>query len=149
MPNRRDFIKVSAAAGVASAAMTMNASSYDNVAGANERINIAFLGVGGRCQQHIDIINNLARQNGNVRPVAVCDVWDGDSTLSRGTGRGLYPSARKCGLNEDDHEHVTKDYRRILDLRDVHVACIAAPDHWHAKMAIDAAAAGQHIYCEQ
>src|SRR4051812_34102287 len=82
MPNRRDFLKTSAAAGVASAAMTMKASSYDNVAGANERINIAFLGVGGRCQQHIDIINNLVRQNRGVRPVAVCDVWDGDNTLS-------------------------------------------------------------------
>src|SRR5438270_12808974 len=110
MPNRRDFLKVSAAAGVASAAMTMKASSYDNVAGANERINLAFLGVGGRCQQHIDVINAMVRQNANVvRPVAVCDVWDGDPTLSNGTGRGLYPSARKCGLNPDDREHVTKD----------------------------------------
>ena len=88
MPNRREFLKVSAAAGVASAAMTMNASSYDEVAGANERINIAFLGVGGRCQQHIDIVNNLVRQNRGVRPIAVCDVWDGDNNLSNGTGRG-------------------------------------------------------------
>ena len=53
MPTRRDFLKVSTVAGVASAAMTMKASSYDNVPGANERINIAFLGVGGRCQQSI------------------------------------------------------------------------------------------------
>ena len=149
MPNRRDFLKTSAAAGVASAAMTMTAASYDKVAGANERINVAFLGVGGRCQQHIDIINNLVRQNHAVRPVAVCDVWDGDATLSRGTGRGLYPSARKCGLNADDRQHESKDYRRILDLREVHAVAIAAPDHWHAKMAIDAAGAGKHIYCEK
>ena len=149
MPNRRDFLKVSAVAGVASAAMTMKASSYDDVAGANERINLAFLGVGGRCQQHIDIINNLVRLNRGVKPVAVCDVWDGDATLSRGTGRGLYPSARKCGLNPDDRQHVVKDYRRILDQREVQAVCIAAPDHWHAKMAIDAAAAGKHIYCEK
>jgi predicted dehydrogenase len=149
MPNRREFLKTSAAAGVASAAMTMNASSYDDVAGANERINIAFLGVGGRCQQHIDVVNNLVRQNRGVRPVAVCDVWDGDNTLSNGTGRGLFPSARKCGINADDRQHVTKDYRRLLDLREIQVVCIATPDHWHAKMAIDAAAAGKHIYCEK
>jgi predicted dehydrogenase len=149
MPNRRDFLKVSAAAGVASAALNMKAASYDNVVGANERINVAFLGVGGRCQQHIDVINNLVRQNRAVRPVAVCDVWDGDDRLSNGTGRGLYPSARKCNINVDDRQHVTKDYRRILDLREVHVACIATPDHWHAKMAVDAAAAGKHIYCEK
>src|SRR5947209_11895160 len=113
MTNRRDFLKASAAATAASAVMTMNASSYQNVAGANERINLAFLGVGGRCQQHIDIINNLVRENAAVRPVAVCDVWDGDATLSNGTGRGLFPSARKCGLNVDDAQHVNKDYRRI------------------------------------
>lgn len=153
MPNRRDFLKASAAAsvaGAASAAMTMNASAYQNVAGANERINIAFLGVGGRCQQHIDVINKMVRDNtNNVRPVAVCDVWDGDATLSNGTGRGLFPSARKCGINPDDRQHVTKDYRRLLELREVNAVCIATPDHWHAKMCIDAAAAGKHIYCEK
>ncbi len=150
MPNRRDFLKVSAAASVASAAMTMKASSYDSVAGANERVNLAFLGVGGRCQQHIDIVNALARANANsVRPVAVCDVWDGDETLSNGTGRGRIPSARKCGINVDDTTHVTKDYRRLLELREVDAVCIAAPDHWHAKMTIDAAGAGKHIYCEK
>ena len=148
MPNRRDFLKTSALAGAASAAMTMNAASYADVAGANERINIGFLGVGGRCQQHIDIVNRLTRA-GKVKPVAACDVWDGDSTLSNGTGRGLYPSARKLGLNPDDRQHVTKDYRRVLDLREVHAVCIAVPDHWHAKMTIDAAGAGKNIYCEK
>jgi len=144
-PDRRDFLKSSAAG---TAAVTLAASSYQRVVGANERINLAFLGVGGRCQQHIDVINRL-RQAGGVAPVAVCDVWDGNEQLSRGTGRGLYPSARKCGLNADDRVHVTKDYRRILELREVDAVCIATPDHWHAKMAIDAAAAGKHIYCEK
>src|SRR5262249_33499344 len=82
-------------------------------------------------------------------PVAVCDVWDGDEALGRGTGRGLYPSARKCGLRRDDAVHVTKDYRRLLGLREVDAVCIATPDHWHAKMCIDAAQAGKHIYCEK
>src|SRR5262249_57351816 len=109
--NRRDFIKTTAA-GAAAASLT--ASSYARVQGANDRIGIAFLGVGGRCQQHIDIINDFVRQRrNNVAPVAVCDVWNGNETLSRGTGRGLFPSARKCGINPDDRQHVTKDYRRL------------------------------------
>src|SRR5207253_1606797 len=81
--------------------------------------------------------------------VAVCDVWDGDPELGNRQGRGLYPSAQRCGLNRNDAQHVTKDYRRLLELREVDAVCIATPDHWHAKMCIDAAGAGKHIYCEK
>ena len=79
--------------------------------------------------------NDLRRENANsVAPIAVCDVWDGNEQIMNG-GRGLYPSARKCGLQRDDRQHVTKDYRRILELREVDAVCIATPDHWHAKIA--------------
>src|SRR3989442_15509964 len=149
MPSRRISLRPSALAGVAGAAMTMTAKSYTQVSGANERIGIAFLGGGGRCQQHIDVVTRFVRENRGVAAVAVCDVWNGNERLSRGTGRGLYPPARKCGLNVDDRQHVTKDYRRLLDLREVDAVCIATPDHWHARMSIDAAAAGKHIYCEK
>jgi predicted dehydrogenase len=150
--NRRDFLKTSAAAGaVASAsALSLSAASYQNVAGANERIGVAFLGTGGRCQEHIGIITRMARDNRNsVAAVAVCDVWDGNIEVDRPTGRGLYPSAQRCGLQRDDNRHVTKDYRRLLELREVDVVCVATPDHWHAKMSIDAAAAGKDVYCEK
>jgi len=145
--NRRDFIKTGAAG---AAALSLTAASYQKVLGANDRIRLAFLGVGGRCQQHIDTVLNLQRQNRNsVTPVAVCDVWDGDAQLGGGHGRGLYPSAQRCGLRRDNAQDVTKDYRRLLERRDVDAVCIATPDHWHAKMTIDAAAAGKHVYCEK
>lgn len=144
--HRRDFLRTSAAAG---AALSLTAASASRVLGANDRINIAFLGVGGRCQQHIDVILQMQKQGKGIAPVAVCDVWDGDPKLGSGKGRGLYPSAKRCGIKEDDATRVTKDYRRILDLKDVDVVAVATPDHWHARMTIDAMAAGKDVYCEK
>jgi predicted dehydrogenase len=143
--NRRDFLKTSAAG---AAALTLTAASAKRVLGANDRIGVAFLGVGGRCQAHLDIVNKLKRENKGVEPVAVCDVWDGNKEVQRG-GRGLFPSAEKVGLDPKNPARVTKDYRKLLDLKEVDVVCIATPDHWHAKMSIDAAAAGKDVYCEK
>src|SRR5713226_3963039 len=104
--HRRDFLKTTAAG---AAALSLTAASASRVFGANERIGVGFLGVGGRCQAHLAIINKLRDANKDVAPVAVCDVWDGNEEVQKGGGRGLYPSAKKCGLNADDKIHVTKD----------------------------------------
>src|SRR5438132_8588590 len=112
--NRRDFLKTTAATG---SALALTAASAARVYGANERIGIAFLGVGGRCQQHIDAILEMKKKGVKVEPVAVCDVWDGDSELGRRSdpklkdrrGRGLYPSAKICGIT--DKSCITRDYR--------------------------------------
>jgi predicted dehydrogenase len=144
--DRRDFIKTSAAAG---AALTLTAASYGRVLGANENLRIGFLGVGGRCQQHIDAILQMVDEKKPVTPVAVCDVWDGDPELGSKKGRGLFPTAKRCGIDQSDKKHVTKDYRVILDLKDVDAVSIATPDHWHAKMSIDAMEAGKDVYCEK
>src|SRR5438270_11657676 len=93
--DRRDFLKTTAAG---AAALSLTAASAKRVYGANERIGVAFLGTGGRCQAHIDVINKLKKENKGVEPVAVCDVWDGNKEVQTGGGRGLFPSAEKCGL---------------------------------------------------
>src|SRR5580698_7356877 len=97
--NRRTFLKSTAAAG---AALSLSAASVKRVYGANERIGVGFVGVGGRCQAHLDIINKMSKAGKGVAPVAVCDVWDGhaakyknDKGEERDYAQGLFPSAEK------------------------------------------------------
>ena len=145
-PDRRSFLATSAVAG---AAMSLPAASYGRVLHANEKQRVGFLGVGGRCQQHIDVILQMQKEGKPVAPVAVCDVWDGQIKDGVIKGRGLYPSAEKCGLDKADKNHVNKDYRVILDQKDVDIIVVATPDHWHARMAIDAMDAGKDVYMEK
>lgn len=143
--NRRGFLGT-AAVGATAAAMSLPAKSYANVVGANEKIGIAFLGTGGRMMEsHIKIINIMVGEGKPVRAVGVCDVWDGNKEINR----GLYPAAEALKINPDDKKVVTKNYQQLLDNKEVDVACIASPDHWHAKMSIDAMAAGKDVYCEK
>ncbi|HKB04798.1 MAG TPA: Gfo/Idh/MocA family oxidoreductase [Gemmataceae bacterium] len=150
--DRREFVKTGVAAG---AAVALTAASYDRVLGANENVRIGFIGVGGRCQQHVDVILKMQGEKKGVTPVAACDVWDGDPKkgFDRATktykGQGLFPTAKRCGIDQGDRNHVAKDYRTILDQKDVDLVCIATPDHWHARMTIDAMLAGKHVYCEK
>jgi predicted dehydrogenase len=152
--NRRAFLAGTAAAG---AAVSLPASSYARVLTANDKIRVGFLGTGGRCQQHIDIIVDMRDEGKAVDPYAVCDVWDGDFELGKRrddkkgrTGRGLLPSAKTCGIPDGaGKDRISKDYRTILDNKDVDVVCIATPDHWHARMAIDAMEHGKDVYMEK
>lgn len=153
--SRRGFLRSSAAAGTV---LSLSAATYAGVLGSNERIGIGFLGAGARAQAHLDVISRLLAEGKKVATVAVCDVWDGQEgeyeqefggqKTRRRYSQGLFPSARKVGLNPKDCKRVCKDYRRVLELRYVDAVCIATPDHWHARMCVDAASAGKHIYCE-
>jgi predicted dehydrogenase len=127
--NRRGFLKTSAAG----AAVTLSALSAGRVLGANERLGVGFIGVGGRCQAHLDIINKLKREDKGVEPVAVCDIYR----------HNLEVAKEKTGAKGYE------DYQDALDNKGVDVVCIATPDHWHAKISIDAAAKGKHVYCEK
>ena len=130
--SRRNFLRTAAAAGAAAFAPKFHVMAAE-ARGANDRIGVGFIGVGGRAGAHMDIVNGL-RGEGLARPVAVCDVYR----------PRLVAASQKTGGAKMYMEH-----EALLDDRNVDVVCIATPDRLHAPHAIDALNAGKDVYCEK
>ena len=102
--------------------------------GANDRIVIGHIGVGGMGGGHLDY--TLARMNrGDVQVVAVCDC---DSRRLAGALQKAGPQAKAY-----------RDYRELLARPDIDAVVIATPDHWHAVQTVHAAESGKHVYVEK
>jgi predicted dehydrogenase len=82
----------------------------------------------------------------NVDVTAVCDLFDVRAQ------RGLDAAANKVGPTAEKSTAQAKRFRRytdMLDSNEVDAVIVATPDHWHAPICIDAAAAGKHVYVEK
>ena len=123
---RRAFL----AATAATTALTLPA--FAQPLGANERINIGLIGTGGRCRF---LMGALAKVP-NTSMTALCDVYEPNLELAQ-------------KLLGDSKPFVTNNYHAILERKDIHAVLIAAPDHWHTPMTIDAMAAGKDVYVEK
>ncbi len=140
--SRRDALKNSLA--VAGAAVLSNRSQRAlGFASANDRPRVAAIGTGSRWCQKATGLNGpygsapAFRKYGDY--VALCD-----ADASR---RGL---AAKLVKEWTGNEAATMaDYRAILDDKDIDIVHISTPDHWHAKIAIEAMLAGKDVYCEK
>src|ERR1700726_4584808 len=116
----------------AAAALAVTAKSYAQIRGANERLRIGAIGCGGQAKDHFANLVKM-RESDNIDIISVCDVWD----IRAAEG------AKITGGK------IVKDYRRVLDDKDVDYVLIATPEHWHCRMTLDAVAAHKHIYCEK
>ena len=127
--SRRCFLKNSA---LATSALALPASSYSAILGANERINFAVIGCGGMGTGHLSSLVKRADAD-NIKVRAVSDVYQRRLTRAKGICQGE-------GYG---------DYRKLLERKDVDAVLVATPDHWHAKISMDAMAAGKHVYVEK
>ena len=98
---------------------------------ANETINVACLGTGGRCRHLMGALSKIK----NVRIAAVCDVWE---------------THLADALKLADAKAITShEYKALLARKDIDAVLIGAPDHWHVPMTIDAVASGKDVYVEK
>ena len=135
--SRRDFLRHSlsttAAAGVAPYFLTGHAWAADAAQAPSDRVTFGAIGLGSRGSQICQSLNKF----GQV--VAICDV-DSDH-------RATYQS--NLVRNGNGAARGSKDYREVLDRKDIDAVVIATPDHWHVKIAIEAIQAGKDVYCEK
>ena len=97
----------------------------------NDQVNLATIGFG--IQGIYD--TNAAMTVEGVKLVGVCDLYTGRLDRVRELwGKDLF---------------TTRDYRQILERKDVDAVIIATPDHWHKKISIEALKAGKAVYCEK
>src|SRR5512134_738875 len=95
--------------------------------GANDRIRVGVIGTGGRGQYLMRQLQKI----GGVEVAAVCDVYD----VRRGEAARIAAGAEQY-----------LDYRQVVERRDLDAVIVATPDHWHARMTVDACKAAKDVY---
>ncbi|HWB98474.1 MAG TPA: Gfo/Idh/MocA family oxidoreductase, partial [Bryobacteraceae bacterium] len=109
------------------------AASTGRVLGANDRIQVGIVGVGGRGAYLANQFAKVGQADNSCQIVAVADVYE---------KRKREVAARhKC----DGY----LDYREIVNRSDIDAVVVATPDHWHARVALEAMDQGKDVYCEK
>ncbi len=127
--DRRNFIKTAGAAALTTSLFT------GKLRGANDKVNIAFIGLGRMGSGNL----GYAAKVPGFQTVAVCDVYQ--PTLERAQAQ-----ARKLGFED---VKAIKDFREILADKSIDAVNISTPDHWHAYMTVEACKAGKDVYVEK
>jgi predicted dehydrogenase len=132
--NRREFGKkvIAGAAGMAVAPVILSSGCK----GANDRVNVAVIGIGGQGKNHISSYSKLK----NARVHALCDV---DSNLFGETVKNYFVDK---GLPKPK---IFTDLRKLYEDKDIDAVSICTPNHWHALASIWALQAGKHVSVEK
>ncbi len=140
MTNRRDFIKKSAmgTAAITIGGMGLSAKSYGSIQGANDRINVAVIGIRGQGGTHISSFCGM-KDTRNVRLKTLCDADE----------QYFAPKAKVVFDRTGETPNTVWDMRKVFEDKEIHAVSFAVPNHWHALGTIWACQAGKHVYVEK
>ncbi|HOW65845.1 MAG TPA: Gfo/Idh/MocA family oxidoreductase [Candidatus Paceibacterota bacterium] len=131
---RRQFVRMGALAAGAPMLMPSNVLGAD---APSKKITVGFIGTGDHGTQW-----NLRRylKQEDARVLAVCDVDSERMQFARDLVNEQYKN-RDCAM--------TKDFREVLDRKDIDAVMISTPDHWHTLISVMAIRAGKDVQCEK
>ena len=139
---RRDFIGKTAAGltglAVSTGAPAMSAASYKRISGANDRINIGFLGCGARHRGHQQMVK-MSVKDKNLGVVAVCDIWNKNRESSAALCKELF------GTDVQQFQYSEE----MLNMTGLDAVMIATGDFQHARILAEVVKAGKDCYCEK
>jgi predicted dehydrogenase len=127
--DRRSFLKSAGAAALTTSLFT------GNIRGANDKLNVAFIGTGKMGSANI----GYAGRTPGIQIVSVCDVYQ--PALERAQAQ-----AKKLGFED---VKAIKDFREIIADKSIDAICVATPDHWHAYMTVEGCKAGKDVWVEK
>lgn len=149
---RRQFMATAGivTAGVATGAGTLNAASYRRVQGANNRVNMGFIGIGNRGSQLL----NLFMKHTDVNIAGLCDIYEPYLLRDRSIVdprylRDMPGQIPQMGETFTNKPERYSDFRKLLENKGIDAVVIATPDHWHAIQMINAVDAGKDVYVEK
>ena len=131
---RRQFLATAGATMAAPYLVPSGVLATQDKPGANERLVVASIGVGGMGRGHLGRLLEFQKQ-GVTRVAAVCDVDD----------KRLADAVKQAGPGVVPY----RDYRRVVGRDDVDAVVIATPDHWHAVQTVHACETQKHVYVEK
>jgi len=137
--DRRDFLRHAGAVGAALGTMRgalarSTGKGGGRVIGANDRINIGVIGVGGRGTDDLKNFAKYGAENNACQIVAVADCYQ----------KRIHRAKDLLKINDG-----YLDYREINNRSDIDVVVVATPDHWHARIALEAMDHGKDVYLEK
>ena len=129
-PSRRSFLKNT---GLMAGALASR-PAWPRIIGANDRINVAVIGLGARGSDHLNLLLQHRANKADIEIVALCDVYQ--KRLSMASKK--VPGART-------YVH----HQEILQRSDIDAIFTATPDHWHAPITLAAMESGKDVYVEK